>query len=69
MSKRDKDIESLVGEVSRLPGWRVEDRPNGYRITPADKSQPAITISHGPRIPYRAIRYARTKLRRAGANI
>jgi hypothetical protein len=69
MAKRDKDIEELVRQVQRLPGWRVEDRPKGWRIWPADTSKPAITLSHGPRIPYRAIRYARQKLRNAGAEV
>lgn len=57
-----KEVEALLDEVRELPGWRVEDIGDRWRIAPPD----GPLIFHAKRVIGKGIRNLRAELRRAG---
>jgi hypothetical protein len=67
MSRRSKEIEELLDQVARLPGWRVDNTSKGWRIYPPAGTP--MSAPHGPHNTWRTLKNLRAKLRRAGADI
>lgn len=66
---QNKEMETLMRRVAKLPGWRIEPRAkDGWKVFPPDGGRP-FSVSGGPRSPYRQRRNVLSQLRRHGADL
>jgi hypothetical protein len=63
-----KDIDKLLREIERLPGWRVEKGTKHRVVYPPDKAHPPIRVP-GSASDHRSYLNLRAQLRRAGAPV
>ena len=63
-----KDVVKLVKQAARWPGWRVEEKRNGYAIYPPNKAFGAVVV-HLTESDHRAMANTVARLRQCGAAI
>jgi hypothetical protein len=61
-----KEVVKLVKQAERWPGWRVEQKRNGYAIFPPDKGLNAVIV-HLSESDHRAMANTLARLRQCGA--
>jgi hypothetical protein len=62
----NKEVTKLVKQASRWPGWRVEEKRNGYAIFPPQKDLSAVIV-HLTESDHRAMANTVARLRHCGA--
>jgi hypothetical protein len=64
----NKDVVKLVKQAGSWPGWRVEEKRNGYAIYPPNKGLNAVLV-HLSESDHRAMANTVARLRQCGAAI
>jgi hypothetical protein len=64
----NKEVQALLAQIERWPGWRVERPSRGWLVYPPDRAKAPITV-HATYSDHRSIKNLTAALRRAGAPI